>query len=159
MFCRNCGEQLVDGAEFCIKCGSKVGNEKQSEYNAQERSNQVSSSVHEVKTDHMWNVGNQRKRNKSHENYSYARRLGFVLVAICAGYTYISKGEVELGPIGDFTIIVLPFLIELLYPFSDEWGFFRKTWCWFWQSILLILWHFLITVFVISGLSMITAFI
>ncbi len=66
---------------------------------------------------------------KKLENYEYAKRIGLALVII-AGIigaiivNYDENAELTLG----YGAILLPFIVEVFYPYPDEWGIVRKAW-------------------------------
>ncbi len=86
MFCNNCGQELREGAAFCVKCGAKVGELKSSDSSVEkEVFEQDNESFEEVRDNEVSGTGDKTGKSGK-ENLALIFAAVSLLAFLCDGF-------------------------------------------------------------------------
>ena len=123
-FCENCGEQLIDGAKFCLACGSPVSTLISVEEHINQNGQQPVNRISQFETKNNPAPYNPTQSSKSR---LVAALLAFFLGEFGAHRFYVGKKSSAIWQI----IFGFSFFYSFnLYGgrFSRSWNFFPNTW-------------------------------
>ena len=124
--CPYCGKEFPHNrnvqACFCTHCGKRLIIDA-ANYPAQNTVNQNRRFQEEQGEEY------DSRMLKKQENYKYAKRIGLAIVIISSAIAAfsVSIDEDYFFDLGYFGLL-LPFIVELFFPYPDEWGIVRKAW-------------------------------